>query len=127
MNTIILAVIAVAVALMAAFVIPMLLELKRTLASLRQTMEQNLAPTLDELQVMLKSVHSISDNVNDITVDVKQLSSAVGQVGKKIQTANAVVDAVSSSLTIRTLSLSAGIRAALSYIIANLTGKGERT
>jgi uncharacterized protein YoxC len=127
MNTIILAVIAVAVALMAAFVIPMLLELKRTLASLRQTMEQNLAPTLDELQVMLKSVHSISDNVNDITGDVKQLSSAVGQVGKKIQTANAVVDAVSSSLTIRTLSLSAGIRAALSYIIANLTGKGERT
>jgi uncharacterized protein YoxC len=127
MNTIILAVIAVAVALMAAFVIPMLLELKRTLASLRQTMEQNLAPTLDELQVMLKSVHSISDNVNDITGDVKQLSSAVGQVGKKIQTANAVVDAVSSSLTIRTLSLNAGIRAALSYIIANLTGKGERT
>jgi hypothetical protein len=127
MNTIILAVIAGVVAILAAVMIPLLLEVRRTVAALRLTTEQKLNPAIVELQEMLKSVRQITNNVTVITEDVKQFSGSIQQVGKKISAVNTIIDAVSSSLTIKTLSMNAGVRAALSYFIANLSRKGDRS
>ncbi len=127
MNTIILGVMAVIVVLLAVALVPLILELRRMVAALRQTMEKQLNPALEELQATLKSVKGVTDNVNAITEDVLQFSSALQNAGKKISVVNAAIDSIASSVTIRTLSLKAGIRTALSYFIANLMKKGEKS
>ena len=127
MNTIILGVMAGVMILLAAVLVPLVLEMRRMLAALRQTTEKQLNPALEELQAALKSIKRITDNVNIITEDVRQLSGALQHAGRKISAVNAAVDSVASSLTIRTLSLKAGIKTALLFLIANLTRKGERS
>jgi uncharacterized protein YoxC len=127
MNTIIFGVMAGVVVLLAAVLVPLVLELRRMVAALRQTTEKQLNPALEELRVTLKSIKSITDNVNVITEDVRQLSGALQHAGQKISAVNAAVDSIASSLTIRTLSLKAGIKTALLFLIANLTRKGERS
>ena len=126
MNTVILVVIAVILAVMAAYFIPLLIELKRTVLSLRKTTEENLNPALEELKLTLRSLRTISDNVGDVTEDVKQLSHSVGDIGKTIGAVNVLVGNIGSSAAVKAISLKAGIRAALEYFIANLLQKGER-
>jgi len=63
MNTIILGVIAGVIVILVVVLIPLILEIRRTVAALRQTMEQQLNPALEELQTTLKSVKGITDNV----------------------------------------------------------------
>jgi uncharacterized protein YoxC len=127
MNTIILGVIAVVVIILAGVLVPLLVELRRTVASLRSTTEQQLNPALEELQATLKNMKGITANVNTITEEVKEFSGAIQQVGRKINIVNAAVDTAASSVTVRTLSLKAGIAAAVSYLIANLSRKGDRS
>jgi len=58
---------------------------------------------------------------------MKYVSGSIQQVGSKIHAVNALIDAAGSSLTVQTMSLRAGLRAAFSYVIANVKKKGGRT
>ena len=53
MNIVLEAVAAVVLIAIAAYLIPLLLELKRTVVSLRKTTEENLKPALEELNLRL--------------------------------------------------------------------------
>lgn len=127
MNTIIFGVIAGVMVLLAVVLIPLILEIRRAVSALRHTTENQLNPALEELQATMKSIKGITDNVNAITEDVRQFSVAIQHAGQKISAVNTIVDSITSSLTVRTLSLKAGISTALSYLLANLMRKGERS
>jgi uncharacterized protein YoxC len=122
MNTILLAIITAVFLVLAGFLIPLLLELKKTIVSLRNNTEKN----REELEFTLKSVRGITDNVNDITEDVKEFVGSVTEVGKKIRAVNMLIDTAGSSASVKAMSLKAGITAAVTFLITNLLKKGDR-
>ena len=107
----------------------LLIELKKTTVTLRNfanTTENSIKPVLEELLVILKNTKGISDNINDITSDVKQFSLSVNEIGQKIRTVSGMMDIFASSAVVKTMSLKAGINGAVSYLISNLLKKGGR-
>ena len=126
MNTILLGIVAALFLVVVVYLIPLLLELKKTVISVRNTTERNLNPALEELQLTLKSLRSISDNVNDITGDVKGVADSITEVSTKIFAVNRALDALGSAASVRVMSLKAGIAAASTYLLTNLMKKGDR-
>lgn len=110
----------------AIFLVPLLIEAKRTIISLRRTVEDRLNPALDEMQSSLKSIHNISDNVNDITEDIRRFSGSVSEVGQTIQSISGLAGNIGASMTVRALSMRAGIITAINFLLTNLMNKGER-
>lgn len=126
MTDILLIIITSAVCLVAAIMIPLLVEARRTILLLRKTTEEKLNPALEELQYTLRSLRNVSDTVSDITSDVRMLSQSVGDVGKSLGSVNALVQGFSTSAAVKVISLRAGITAALNYFIVNFIKKGEK-
>lgn len=110
----------------AIFLVPLLIEAKRTIISLRRTVEDRLNPALDEMQSSLRSIHNISDNVNDITEDIRRFSGSVSEVGQTIQSISGLAGNIGASMTVRALSMRAGIITAINFLLTNLMNKGER-
>ncbi|MHB8882406.1 MAG: DUF948 domain-containing protein [Thermodesulfovibrionales bacterium] len=126
MDNIWLIIIAVSLGAVAAFLVPLLLELRRTVLALRETVETRLNPTLEELQKNLRTMNSITENVDAVTTNVRQFSQAVNDVGHTISAVNAMVNFAGSSAAVRLISLRTGISAAVGYLVTNLVRKGDR-
>ena len=126
MNIFITAAVAVFLAVLLAFLAPLLLELKQTLRSLRKTNEERLAPALEELSASLRTLRSITDNVDGIVADVRHVTDAVHDIGDRIAAASRAVDAVTTGLAGSAIGLRAGIMAAVTYFATNLIRKGDR-
>lgn len=128
MNQIWLGLIAIAVVVMAGFVISLMIELKKMISSLREfmkTTQETIKPTLEELQQTLKSIRSISNDINDVTNDVKAFSGSVRDMGQNIGRVSKLIEDVTSSTIIKATGLKVGIRTALDVLLNNLfTKKG---
>ncbi len=126
MNNIWLIIIAVALGAVAAYLIPLLLELRRTVEALRHTVEKNLNPALDELQRNLHTLNTVTGNVEQVTEDIKIFSKAVGDVGRSVSVVNALVSSTGASAAIRIMSLRTGVAAAVGFVLTNLLKRGDR-
>lgn len=126
MNQIWVGLIALAVVVLAGFIISLIIELKKTAYSLREfltTREESIKPTLEELQATLKSIRNISDDIDDVTSDIKIFSGSVRDVGKNINNLNNLIEDVASSATVKASGLKVGIRTALEVLLNNLFSK----
>jgi len=110
----------------AVFLVPLLLELKKTVISMRNTTEKNLNPALEELQLTLKSIRSVSDNVNDITEDIKGVADSITEVSTRIHAVTGFLDTLGSSASVKARSFKAGVTAGLTYLSTNLLRKGDK-
>jgi len=126
MNNIWLVIIAVALGAVAVYLVPLLLELRRTVAALRHTIEMNLNPTLCELQKNLKTLNTVSGNVEQVTEDIKLFSRAVGDIGRSVSAVNTIINSTGGSALIKVLSLRTGVAAAIGFVLTNLLRKGDR-
>ncbi len=130
MNEILVGILVLAVVITAAYLVSLIIELKKTLRSvdtLLKTTEQTLKPTLEELQQTLRNLNNISDNINEVTTDVKTLSGSVKNVGLTIQQVGGVIEDIVSSTTIRALGLRTGIKTGIDVLIKNIfSRKGDR-
>ncbi len=120
MNNIFAGLIALAALLLTGFLIVLILELKKTYSSIRNTIENDLKITLEEIRETLKSIRNISENVNDITSDMKTLSGNVRDVGQNIKHVSSLVENVTSVTAVTASGLRAGIKAAMGVILNNL-------
>ena len=121
METIVLAIVAVFLLVIAVYLILLLLELKKAVIFLRNI--ENLNPALEELILTLKSIRNISDNVNAVTVDVKEVADSLNAISLG---AIGFIDTLKSSALVRALSLKAGVTAGLTYFLTNVLRKGDR-
>lgn len=126
MNNIWLIIIAVALGAVAAYLIPLLLELRRTVVALRNTIETNLNPALDELRKNLHTLNSVTGNIEQVTEDVKIFSGAVGDVGRSVSAVNTLISSTGASTAIRIMSLRTGVTAGVGYVLTNLLKRGDR-
>ncbi len=125
MTDILFIIIAVAVVIVVFFLVPLIIEARKTMISLRKTTEEYLNPALTELQLTSRNLRDICDNVTDITDDVKRFSHAVSDVGRTIGTVRGLVDGVGTSASIRAISLRVGVKTALQYLFSNILKKGD--
>lgn len=120
MNTFLLGIIVICVVVITAYLAAVLIELKRTIISLRKTTEERINPTIDDLQNTIK-------NVKDITGDVNKIKEISGAIGRRTG-AGAVCEIVHDmfpEVFNKLISLKTGAIAAIGYFLTNLLKKGE--
>ncbi len=122
-NQIWLGIIAIAVAVTAGYIISLIIELKKTINSVNvvlKSIEENLNPVLDELQLTLKGLRNISDDINEVTSDVKVLSKSFKDIGVNINRASSFIGTAASFASIRASGLKAGLKTGLGILISNI-------
>jgi uncharacterized protein YoxC len=124
---VLLVVLACAVALATLFLIPVLLELRRTVRTLNSVLkitEESLAPTLRELRSTLANLDRITSDVNSVTDDIRLFSGSLRQVGKDLHELREVVGLLGGGLGAKVAGLRAGISTGFRYMAHNLLKKG---
>ena len=123
MNQILLILIGIAVLVTAGFTIALIVEVRKTICILNKllkTTEECIKPTLEEMQLTLKSLRRVSDDLNDVTADIKTLSGAARDVGRNIRHISNLVESVTLATAIKASGLKAGIKTGLEVLLGNL-------
>lgn len=95
------AVMAVTLAVLAAFMIPAFIEIRKAAAATRELIiytENELKPVLKELNETLIDLKGIADAAASRTDDLKAFMEAMGDTGRNLRTINNVVGAVAGVL-----------------------------
>lgn len=112
-------IIAGAVIVLVAFLVPAILQISRTAKAAEQFIrktQEDLDPLIDKLQENAeKSIQCIT-KLNDTITNVQQLTKAVGETGEIVHNVNNIFRQVGMFFTITSSGLGAGIKAALSVL-----------
>lgn len=107
--------VAVAFALLVGFLVPVLIQVRKTVAE----SEQLLAKMNNDLPPLIGELRAVSHNVNDLTEQARMgvehaavLLHAVGEVGESVQHVHDVVRGSSGSMLTNMASVVAGFKAA---------------
>jgi len=107
--------VAVAFALLVGFLVPVLIQVRKTVAE----SEQLLAKMNNDLPPLIGELRAMSHNVNDLTEQARRgvehaavLLHAVGEVGESVQQVHDVVKGSSGSMLTNMASVVAGFKAA---------------
>jgi uncharacterized protein YoxC len=88
MNNVFFGLITLAVLVLTGFIVYLILELKKSINSMRLTiesMEKVVIPTVEELQMNLKSIRKITDDVGVVTESVKGLSGSIRVMSENVK------------------------------------------
>ena len=107
--------VAVAFALLVGFLVPVLIQVRKTVAE----SEQLLAKMNNDLPLLIGELRAVSHNVNNLTEQARRgvehatvLLHAVGEVGESVQYVHDVVKGSSGSMLTNMASVVAGFKAA---------------
>ena len=119
--------VAVAFALLVGFLVPMLIQVRKTVAE----SEQLLAKMNHDLPPLIGELRAMSHNVNDLTEQARRgvehasvLLHAVGEVGESVQHVHDVVKGSSGTLLTNMASVVAGFKAASQVMKERFREKG---
>jgi uncharacterized protein YoxC len=129
MNNLFFGLITLAILVLTGFIIYIILELKKTISSLRITVEsinKTLIPTVEELQMTFKSVRKITDDVGVVSEEVKGLSGSVHEMSENVKYASEAVSRITTNSVAQISGVRAGIKAGFGYFIGNLLTKGQQ-
>ena len=119
--------VAVAFALLVGFLVPMLIQVRKTVAE----SEQLLAKMNNDLPPLIGELRAMSHNVNDLTEQARRgvehaavLLHAVGEVGESVQHVHDVVKGSSGTLLTNMASVVAGFKAASQVMKERFREKG---
>jgi uncharacterized protein YoxC len=116
------AVLALVSVTVAYFLIPAIIELRRTCIAVRDILgntANELRPTLRDLQQAAADLRVVSDVVAGRADDVETFMAAVGDTGRNIRTVNTVLGSV-TALVGKSSVWAAGARVASSYLVDRL-------
>ena len=107
--------VAVAFAVLVGFLVPMLVQIRKTVAESEQLlakMNHDLPPLIDELRTMSHKVNDLAEQARGGVEHATVLLHAVGEVGESIQQVHNVVRGSSGSMLTNVASVVAGFKAA---------------
>jgi uncharacterized protein YoxC len=128
MNNVFLGLITLAVLVLTGFLIYLILELKKSTDSVRlsmESLEKVLIPTVEELQMNLKSMRKITDDVGVVTESVKGFSESIRAMSDNVKQVSEAVSTITKTSVVEASSVKAGIKAGFGYFIKNLLTKGQ--
>lgn len=111
--------IALAVCILVLSLVPTLLAVKRTatsIASLSDMLQQELKPTIKELNEVLSELKTVGGGVAEHTDDVRRFMSALGETGSNLSAINRSVGVVTNVLNTTSV-WATGAKVAGKYII----------
>jgi uncharacterized protein YoxC len=120
-------VLAIAVIAGILFMIPVLLELRRTVRTLNSILkitEESLSPTLTELRKTLENLDRITTDISTVTDDVRVFSGSIRQVGKDVRELTGLINVLGGGVGTKIAGLRAGVGAGFAYLAKNLLRKG---
>jgi len=118
-------VLALALVVLVAFMIPTLIEIRKAAADLRGFVTQTggeLKPVLLELEKTLAELRTVTEVVAERREDIQTFMEAVGDTGKNIRTINAAVGSVAHAVAASSLWVT-GARAAGTFLVERLIKK----
>ncbi len=120
--------VAVAFAVLVGYLVPVLIQLRKTVAE----SEQLLAKMGAEVPSLLSELRTMSQNVNDLTEQARSgvehasvLLHAVGEVGESVQQVHNVVRGSSGTLLTNVAGVVAGFKAAAAVMRERMKHEGE--
>jgi uncharacterized protein YoxC len=129
MNSLFIGLITLAVFVLTGFIIYLILELRKTINSVKLSMEsieRVIIPTVEELQMTLKSVRKITDDVGVVTEEVKGLSGSIREIRENVKCVSEAVSAITKNSVVQVSGVKAGVKAGFEYFIKNLLAKGQQ-
>ena len=129
MNSLFIGLITLAVLVLTGFVIYLILELKKTINSVKLSMEsieKVIIPTVEELQMTLKSVRKITDDVGVVSEEVKGLSGSIREIRENVTYVSEAVSTIAKNSVVQVSGVKAGVKAGFEYFIKNLFAKGQQ-
>jgi uncharacterized protein YoxC len=129
MNSLFIGLITLAVFVLTGFIIYLILELRKTINSVKLSMEsieKVIIPTVEELQMTLKSVRKITDDVGVVTEEVKGLSGSIREIRENVKCVSEAVSAITKNSVVQVSGVKAGVKAGFEYFIKNLLAKGQQ-
>ena len=120
--------VAVAFAVLVGYLVPLLIQVRRTVAESEQLLER----MNHELPALISELRSMSQNLNDLTDQTRQgvehaavLLHAAGEVGESVQQVHNLVRGSGGSLLANMASMVAGFRAAKEVVKERLKEGGK--
>ena len=107
--------VAVAFAVLVGFLVPMLVQIRKTVAESEQLlakMNHDLPPLIDELRTMSHKVNDLAEQARGGVEHATVLLHAVGEVGESVQQVHNAVRGSSGSMLTNVASVVAGFKAA---------------
>ena len=107
--------VAVAFAVLVGFLVPMLVQIRKTVAESEQLlakMNHDLPPLIDELRTMSHKVNDLAEQARGGVEHATVLLHAIGEVGESVQQVHNVVRGSSGSMLTNVASVVAGFKAA---------------
>lgn len=119
---------AITLVVLAAFIVPALIELKKTAISVREFLsatETEMKPIVTELRETLADLKVLTQGAAEKIDDVETFMEAVGDTGRNLRTINTVVGSVAGLLGSSALWMT-GAKVAGRYILDRFSKKGGK-
>jgi uncharacterized protein YoxC len=121
-------VVALAFAVLVGYLVPVLMQVRKTVAESEQLlakMNADLPPLVGELRAMSQNLNSLTDRARDGVEHAAVLLHAVGEVGESVQQVHDVVRGSSGTLLTNVASVVAGFKAATHVMRERFRKEGE--
>lgn len=120
--------IAVAFAVLVGYLVPVLIQLRKTVAESEQLlakMNADMPPLVAELRSMSQNLNDLADQARGGVEHAAVLLHAVGEVGESVQQVHNVVRGSSGTLLTNVASVVAGFKAATQVVRERMKHEGE--
>ena len=121
-------VVALAFAVLVGYLVPVLMQVRKTVAESEQLlakMNADLPPLVGELRAMSQNLNNLTDQARDGVEHAAVLLHAVGEVGESVQQVHNVVRGSSGTLLTNMASVVAGFKAATHVMRERYRKEGE--
>lgn len=121
-------VVALAFAVLVGFLVPVLMQVRKTVAESEQLlakMNADLPPLVGELRAISQNLNNLTDQARDGVEHAAVLLHAVGEVGESVQQVHNVVRGSSGTLLTNVASVVAGFKAATHVMRERYRKEGE--
>jgi len=119
--------VAAAFALLVGFIVPVLIQVRKTVAESEQLlakMNNDLPPLIGELRAMSHNVNNLTEQARTGVEHAAVLLHAVGEVGESVQQVHEVVKGSSGSMLTNVASVVAGLKAATKVVKERFRDEG---
>ncbi|MBI4688408.1 MAG: DUF948 domain-containing protein [Nitrospirae bacterium] len=115
------------IAVLTAFLIPAILQIKKTAKSAEDFMkatQESLNPLLSELRQTIEKTNRAAEGVEESVRNVQRLTKSVGETGALVEEVNNLLRQTGLSCAVKTASIGVGVKTAISVLAKGLIKKG---
>jgi uncharacterized protein YoxC len=124
-------IISLAILITAGVLVYFLMELKRAAAAFQETLknvdnsikniEENMKPVLEDAGQALKSIRSVSEDVEAVTGNVRNFSAAMYDIAINLRAISSIINDLRGGASLRATGLKVGVKTALNVLVKELT------